>query len=132
MATFHRFEQIEVWQKARELTNKIYKITAQGAFSRDFGLKDQIRDASVSMMSNIAEGFERGGTAEFKQFLSIAKGLSGEVRSELYVALDQGYLTSTVFESLSGDALQISRMLSGLMSYLRGSGIKGTKFKTNS
>ncbi len=111
MATFHRFEQIEVWQKARELTNKIYKITAQGAFSRDFGLKDQIRDASVSMMSNIAEGFERGGTAEFKQFLSIAKGLSGEVRSELYVALDQGYLTSTVFESLSGDALQISRML---------------------
>jgi len=129
MATFYRFEEIQVWQKARELTRKIYKVTSQGPFARDFGLKDQIRDASVSIMSNIAEGYERSGTGEFKQFLSIAKGSSGEVRSELYVALDQGYLTQTVFESLSRDALEISRMLSGLMGYVKGSGLRGTKFK---
>ncbi len=129
MATFQTFEQIEVWQKARALTNKIYKITSQGSFSRDFGLRNQIREASVSMMSNIAEGFERSGTGEFRQFLSVAKGSAGEVRSELYVALDQGYITDRVFKDLSTEALEISRMISGLMRYLRGSGVKGTKFK---
>src|SRR5437660_12683336 len=129
MASFQTFEQIDAWQKARELTNRIYKITSEGAFSRDFGLKDQIRDASVSMMSNIAEGFERSGTGEFRQFLSIAKGSAGEVRSELYVALDQEYVSQEIFKALSADAQRISRMISGLMSYLRSSGVKGTKFK---
>jgi four helix bundle protein len=129
MASFQTFEQIDAWQKARELTNKIYKLTSEGAFSRDFGLKDQIRDASVSMMSNIAEGFERSGTGEFSQFLSIAKGSAGEVRSELYVALDQGYVSEQVFKALSAEAQRVSRMTSGLMSYLRNSGVKGTKFK---
>jgi four helix bundle protein len=130
MANFKNFEQIEVWQKSRELTNLIYRVTAEGGFSKDFGLKDQIRKASVSIMSNIAEGFERSGTGEFTQFLAIAKGSAGEVRSQLYVALDQKYLTSNVFETLYGKVLQISKMTSGLMSYLRRSGIKGTKFKT--
>jgi four helix bundle protein len=129
MATFKRFEDIDAWQKARELTSRIYRITGQGDFSKDYGLKDQIRRASVSIMSNIAEGFERSGTGEFAQFLATAKGSAGEVRSQLYVALDQDYITKATFEPLYGSVTQISRMISGLMSYLRKSGIKGTKFK---
>jgi four helix bundle protein len=129
MATFNRFEDMSAWQKSRELTKEIYSATGKGSFSKDFGLKDQIRRASVSIMSNVAEGFERSGTAEFVQFLATAKGSAGEVRSQLYVALDQGYITQTTFESLADAATQISRMISGLMSYLRGSGVKGTKFK---
>jgi four helix bundle protein len=129
MATFKKFEDISAWQKSRELTREIYCVTGQGSFAKDFGLKDQIRRASVSIMSNIAEGFERSGTGEFTQFLATAKGSAGEVRSQLYVALDQGYITKATFEVLTGGATQISRMISGLMSYLRRSGVKGTKFK---
>jgi len=129
MATFKKFEDINAWQKARELTSRIYRITGQGDFSKDYGLKDQIRRSSVSIMSNIAEGFERSGTAEFGQFLSTAKGSAGEVRSQLYVAFDQGYIGKEGFEALANSATQISRMISGLMSYLRRSGVKGTKFK---
>ncbi len=129
MATFQSFEQIEAWQRARELARKIYKVTSEGGFARDFGLKNQIRDASVSIMSNIAEGFERSGTGEFVQFLAIAKGSAGEVRSQLYVALDQEYISEATFKPLSADAQTISRMIGGLMGYLHTSGIKGTKFK---
>lgn len=129
MASFKTFEEIEAWQKSRELTKQVYKITAEGTFARDYGLKDQIRRAAVSIMSNIAEGFERSGTGEFTQFLATAKGSAGEVRSQLYVALDQGYLQQSVFNTLSASATEISRMVSGLMSYLRRSGIRGTKFK---
>ena len=92
-------------------------------------LRDQIRRASVSIMSNIAEGFERSGTAEFNQFLSTAKGSAGEVRCQLYVALDQHYLEHDLFDALSSLATEVSRMISGLMRYLCQSGIKGTKFK---
>jgi four helix bundle protein len=130
MATFKTFEQIDAWQKSRELTKQIYRITGQGMFARDYGLKNQIRRACVSVMSNIAEGFERSGTGEFKQFLATAKGSAGEVRSQLYVALDQGYLPPQKFEVVPGNVVEVSRMLSGLMSYLRRSGIKGTKYKT--
>jgi four helix bundle protein len=129
MATFQRFEEIEAWRKARELTRQVYAATNQGRFSKDFGLRDQIRRASVSIMSNIAEGCERGGTGEFVQFLAIAKGSAGEVRAQLYVAFDQGYLEQDVFEELLGTAAQISRMLSGLMTYLRKSDLAGTKYK---
>jgi four helix bundle protein len=129
MATFKKFEDISAWQKSRELTKEIYSVTGQGSFARDFGLKDQIRRASVSIMSNIAEGFERSGTGEFMQFLATAKGSAGEVRSQLYVALDQDYIMRTRFEVMANSATQISRMISGLMSYLRKSGVKGTKFK---
>ena len=129
MATFKTFEQIDAWQKSRELTREIYRVTRERDFARDFGLRDQIRRASVSIMSNIAEGFERSGTGEFAQFLSTAKGSAGEVRAQLYVALDQEYLPREVFDTLSANAAQISRMISGLMKYLRQSGIKGTKFK---
>ena len=129
MATFTTFEQIGAWQKARQLVKELYKITARGAFGRDYDLKNQITRASVSIMSNIAEGFERSGTGEFNQFLSMAKGSAGEVRSQLYVALDQEYLTPAVFENLMKQTTDISRMIGGLMTYLRSSGIKGTKFK---
>ena len=129
MASFRSFEEMEAWKKSRKLTRQVYDLTGVGVFAKDFGLKDQIRRACVSVMSNIAEGFERSGTGEFIQFLAIAKGSAGEVRSQLYVALDQGYLSKNEFEVLCGSAKEISQMISGLISYLRGSGIKGTKFK---
>ncbi|MDP2842635.1 MAG: four helix bundle protein [Acetobacterium sp.] len=94
------FEDLEVWKTARELTNRIYGITADGSFSKDYGLRDQIRRAAVSVMSNIAEGYERGGNQELIQFLSIAKGSSGEVRSQLYVAMDQEYIDKRKSELL--------------------------------
>jgi four helix bundle protein len=129
MSTFQSFEEIEAWQLARELTKRVYDVSDIGAFARDFGLRDQIRRASVSILSNIAEGFERGGTGEFVQFLSAAKGSAGEVRAQLYVALDRKYIDVTTFEELSQLASKISRMISGLMTYLRQSGIRGTKYK---
>ena len=92
MATFKKFEEIECWKKARELTRQIYKKSGKAAFARDFGLKDQIRRASVSVMSNIAEGYDRSGTAEFIHFLATAKGSAAKVRCQLYVALDQEYI----------------------------------------
>jgi four helix bundle protein len=130
MSTFQSFEEIEVWQKARLLTKRVYQVSSKGSFARDFGLRDQMGRACVSILSNIAEGYERGGTKEFLQFLSVAKGSAGEVRSQLYVALDQDYLAGSVFEELSSHAREISRMLTGLMTYLRISGLKGTKYKT--
>jgi four helix bundle protein len=129
MTTIERFEDIEAWQLAREMTKAIYAISNDGAFARDFGLRDQIRRASVSIMSNIAEGFERGGDKEFFQFVSLAKGSSGEVRAQLYVALDAGYIDQQTFSRLSDMATQINRMLAGLMKYLRSSELKGSKYK---
>src|ERR1041385_6908458 len=124
-----RFEDILAWQKARELTRQVYTCTKVGAFERDFGLKDQIQRASVSTMGNIAEGFERGGDKEFIQFLSHSKGSCGEVKSHLYVALDQGYVTSANFDALSGQATEVSRLISGFMSYLQTSDLRGKKFQ---
>ena len=129
MATISKFEDIEAWQMARELTKAVYAISNLGAFARDFGLRDQIRRASVSIMSNIAEGFEHGGDKEFFQFVSLAKGSSGEVRAQLYVALDAGYIDQLTFNRLSDMATQINRMLAGLMKYLRSSELKGSKYK---
>lgn len=127
MAKIERFEDIEVWQKARGLSKAIYAVTGDGAFARDFGLSDQIRRAAVSVMSNIAEGFERGSNKEFIQFLYIAKGSAGEVRAQLYVALDQGYIDQNGFNSLKRDVSEISRMISGLITYLSRSNFKGEK-----
>ena len=119
MAKIERFEDIEAWKKARVLTNRLYAITNAGAFARDFGLRDQIRRAGVSIMSNIAEGYERGaGDKEFARFLSIAKGSAGEVRAQLYVAPDVGYVTEAEFDELSQLAIEISRLLSRFMQYL--------------
>jgi four helix bundle protein len=130
MATFKRFEEIECWKRARELTRRIYKISSKPGFARDFGLKDQIRRASVSIMSNIAEGYDRSGTGEFVQFLATAKGSAAEVRCQLYVAADQGYVQESEFIELNALAAETGSMVGGLMKYLRGSGYKGTKFKT--
>jgi four helix bundle protein len=129
MARIKQFEDIEAWQKARELTRAIYAATASGKLSRDFGLRDQMRRAAVSILCNVAEGFERGGDREFVQFIAIAKGSSAEVRAQLYVALDQGYIDQETFNRLSASAIQINRMLSGLMKYLLSSDYKGSKFK---
>jgi len=129
MATFKKFEEIECWKKARQLTRRIYEISDQGAFAKDFGLKDQIRRAAVSIMSNIAEGYDRSGKGEFIQFLSTAKGSAAEVRCQLYVAIDQGYIQETDFKELIAMATETGRMVGGLMSYLRSSQYKGTKYK---
>lgn len=110
-----RFEDLFVWQRARELTKAIYETTKAGAFARDFGLRDQIQRASVSVMSNIAEGFERGGRGEFHQFLTIAKGSCGEIRSQLYVALDVEHIGPEVFEDLKTKAEEVSKLISRLL-----------------
>jgi four helix bundle protein len=129
MDKIERFEDILAWQKARALTKRIYCHTKQAPFCKDFGLKGQIQRASVSTMANIAEGFERGGDKEFVQFLSNAKGSCGEVRSHLYVALDQNYLTSGDFNLLYGQSAEIGRLISGFMTYLRESDLRGHKYR---
>src|SRR6185295_5993081 len=107
VATFRSFEEIEAWQKARVLADKIYRITQEGSFSKDFKLKDQINDSSGSIMDNIAEGFERNGSREFIQFLSIAKGSAGEVRSQLYRALDRNHISEQTFIELKEEVIVI-------------------------
>lgn len=108
------FEGLIAWRKARELTRNIYQVTGEGAFAGDFGLKDQIRRAAVSIMSNIAEGYDRGGRAEFHQFLVIAKGACAEVRSQFYVARDIDYLDLPHFERLKHDTEELSKIITGL------------------
>ena len=117
MSTFKSFEDIDAWKKARKLTNKIYSLSGSGMFSKDFPLRDQIKRAGVSVMSNIAEGFDRGGTKEFVQFLSIAKGSVGEIKSQLYIALDQRYFDEQVFKETSSHANEVGKMIAGLMRY---------------
>ncbi len=126
-----RFEDIDAWKRARELVKRIYENTAQGAFSRDFGLRDQIRRAAVSVMSNIAEGFERGGNKEFQHFLSVAKGSAGEVKSQLYVALDTGYIDEKGFKHIYQLADETGRLIGGFMRYLSSSEHRGSKFRTH-
>jgi len=111
-----KFQDLVAWQKARVLTAEIYQLTTQGPFARDFGLRDQIQRAAVSVMSNIAEGFERGSRAEFHQFLVIAKGSCAELRSQLYTALDVSYIDNETFERVSLLAEEVSRILGGLRS----------------
>jgi four helix bundle protein len=125
----HYFEDLEIWKLARELTDEIYDATRHPAFSKDYGLVDQIRRASVSVMSNIAEGFEREGNQEFIQFLSIAKGSCGEIRCQLYVGLDQDYINRERFEALAKKARKLSVMISNFICYLKGSRYRGSKFK---
>lgn len=128
MSTIKSFEDIQAWQKSRESNKEIYKVSSQGSFNKDFGLRDQIRRASVSVLSNIAEGFERNGSKEFIYFLSIAKGSAGELRAQLYVALDLEYITKAEFEKLNILVTETSKMISGFMNYLRSSSLKGAKF----
>lgn len=106
-----RFEDLVVWQRARQLTRGVYRASSKGAFARDFGLRDQLRRAAVSVMANIAEGFERGGRRELHQFLSVGKASCAEVRSGLYVALDAGYISQGELTELLGWAEEVARML---------------------
>jgi four helix bundle protein len=129
MAKITRLEEIESWKKSRELTKSIYRISLRERFFRDFGLRDQIRRAAVSILSNIAEGFERDGDKEFIQFLSLAKASCGELRAQLYVALDQKYISDDEFSALMNSAIEISRMISGLIKYLKQSGMQGRKYR---
>ena len=122
------FEDLNVWKQARQLTQEVYRLTKTETFFKDFGLRDQIRRAAISVMSNIAEGFERGGNQEFVQFLYVAKASCGEVRSQLYVALDQGYATLNDSEKLLQLFRRLSGMISNLITYLRKSDMKGEKF----
>jgi four helix bundle protein len=124
-ASSARFEDLEVWQAARLLVRDIYPTSSAGGYVRDFGLRDQTRRSAVSVMSNIAEGFERDGNKELLQFLALAKGSCGELRSQLYVAADQGYLPPEESERQCQSAARISRMISGFMKYLRSSEMRG-------
>jgi len=119
MATIRRFEDLIAWQKARELSRKIYRMSRQGNFAKDFDLAGQIRRAAVSIMSNIAEGFEREGSREFRQFLSTAKGSCAELRSQLYVAFDCDYMSQGDFASLLKQAEEVGRIIGGLRLSIR-------------
>ena len=128
MAKINRFEDIEAWKKARELTKEIYEITTQGNLARDYALKDQLRRAAISIMANIAEGYEREGNKEFKQFLSMAKGSVGEVKAQLYVALDASLIDSATFTKVMALADETARLIAGFLKYLKASDHKGSKF----
>ena len=109
-----KFEDLIAWRKAPELTRRVYEITRAGEFAKDFRLSGQIQSAAVSIMSNIAEGFERGGLGEFHQFLSTAKASCAELRSQLYVAIDVGYLDERTFQDLRRQAEEVGRIIGGL------------------
>jgi four helix bundle protein len=123
------FEELPVWQKARELVKYVYDLTKREPFCRDFSLVDQIRRSSTSVMFNTAEGFERGSNTEFIQFLYISKGSAGETRAQFYVTLDQDYITTEEFNKGVAMCKDVSGQLSGLIDYLKGSRLKGEKFK---
>lgn len=128
MATAQRFEDLEVWQDARALVKRVYQLTAQFPKHETFGLTNQLRRAAVSVMSNIAEGFERGSNTEFAQFLFMARGSCAEVRSHLYIALDLKYAPQSEIEELRAHSEKLSRRLKTLIDYLRHSEMKGHKF----
>jgi four helix bundle protein len=111
-----RFEELIAWQKARELTSRVYRLTLAGKFARDFVLCDQIRRSAISVPSNIAEGFERGGRREFAQFLSIAKSSCAELRTQLCIAKDVGYVDEETVALLLRDAEEVARIIGGLRS----------------
>jgi len=118
MATARQFEDLNVWRDARELVRVVYSACKRSEFHADFGLRSQICRAAVSTMSNIAEGFERGTRKEFLQFLNVAKASNAEVRSQFYVALDQGYLPEAEFKTVLESTVLLSRKLSSLIRYL--------------
>ena len=129
MPRIQTFEDLVCWQKGRELTKAVYRATRSGEFAKDYALRDQIRRACISVTSNIAEGFERGGDKEFHQFLSLAKGSCGEVRSQLYVALDEAYIAEAQFKAMKTLAVETSRATAGLMGYLTRSQLRGSKYR---
>lgn len=129
MATIKRFEDLEIWQLARRFSLDIFKITNIEPFSKDFKFRDQIRSAAGSAMDNIAEGFERSSRLEFINFLSISKGSTGEIKSQLYRALDQEYISQAIFNELYANYDKLAAGIGGFITYLNNSEIKGQKFK---
>ncbi|MCF8273874.1 MAG: four helix bundle protein [Flavobacteriaceae bacterium] len=129
MATIQRFEDLEIWQEARRLFNQIKDIIIETKLKNDFKLKDQIKGASGSVMDNIAEGFERDGNLEFRQFLSIAKGSAGETRSQLYRIFDSDYISEDKLKILVNEYEQLSKRIAAFISYLNKKDFKGNKFK---
>jgi four helix bundle protein len=130
MSTIKSFEEMEIWQLARELAQEIFEIyTTRPEFAKDYKLKDQVNSSSGSIMDNVAEGFERGGRNEFIQFLSIAKGSAGEVKSQLHRMLDRKYISQEEFDKLYSKATLIGNKIGSFMSYLKTTLHKGTKFK---
>jgi len=114
-----RFEDIEAWKEARKLVNMIYNISEEGQFSKDFSLRNQIRSASVSIMSNISEGFDRGTNRELIQFLVIARASASEVKSQLYVALDRKYINAEGFQEIYDQATRVISLIDGFIRYLK-------------
>lgn len=129
MATIQKFEDLEIWQWARSLSNKIYPLTFLAPISKDFRFKDQIRGTCGSIMDNIAEGFERGSKLEFINSLTIAKGEAGELKSQLYRGLDNSYFTEAMFEEFYELTNTITKKLTAFISYLNKTKYKGQKFK---
>lgn len=129
MPTIIRFEDLEIWKKARELSYQIFLITERETFKADYRLKSQIRAAAGSEMDNIAEGFEREGKSEFKQFLYISKGSAGEVRSQLYRMLDNRFISEMKFNQLKQEYEILSIKIKNFIKYLNSTEYKGIKYK---
>ena len=129
MATIKRFEEIKAWQEARELARLVYGVTRNGPLAKDFGLKDQIQRAAVSVGSNIAEGFARNGNKEFVKFLWIAKGSATEVQSQLYTAKDIGYISDVDFNAVYSKAESCIILIYRFLKSLRSSPISGERYK---
>lgn len=129
MAAIKKFEDLEIWQEPRRLSNEIKEIVLNSELKNDFRLRDQIKGSSGSVMDNIAEGFERDGNIEFRQFLSVAKGSAGESRSQLYRVLDYGDITGKKFEKLVNEYEQLSKRTANFIIYLNKQDFKGNKFR---
>ena len=119
MATVDNFEELDVWKLARALTGKVYRLSRLRLFAKDYGFRDQICRAAVSIVSNIAEGFERRSKNQFLQFLDIANGSAGELRAQLYIALDLGYIDEPQFQDAFHDIVTIGKKLTALIKYLK-------------
>lgn len=128
MAKIERFEDLKVWQAARLISIAVFEITKNEKLSKDYSLKDQMNRSAGSIMDNIAEGFERGGKKEFIQFLYIAKGSSGELRSQIYRAKDRAFINNDEFEKLLKNVEEVSKQLMGFIQYLKNSELKGNKY----